>query len=102
MMMRKPEILAPAGDFEKLRFAAAYGADAVYLAGTQYGMRTASENFTADELKEAVQYCHTRGVKVFVTVNIMPRSKEIEQLPEYLQLLNEAVQGDGIVGLRGG
>lgn len=88
--MPKPEILAPAGDFEKLRFAVAYGTDAVYLAGTQYGMRTASENFAVDQLKEAVRYCHARGVKVFVTVNIMPRNGEIERLPQYLQLLNEA------------
>ena len=61
--MKKPEILSPAGDFEKLRFAVEYGADAVYMAGKTYGMRTASGNFDSDELSKAVKYCHERGVK---------------------------------------
>ena len=57
-MRKKPEILSPAGDFEKLRFAVAYGADAVYMAGKSFGMRTASGNFTPDEMAQAVEYCH--------------------------------------------
>jgi len=87
--MGRPEVLAPAGDMEKLRFAVAYGADAVYLAGKAYGMRTASGNFTPEEMNEAVQYCHARGVKVYVTVNTLPRDEEMLQLPQYLSALDE-------------
>lgn len=87
--MKKPEILSPAGDFEKLKYAVAYGADAVYMAGKAYGMRTASGNFDMDELKMAVKYCHDRGAKAFVTVNVMARNDEIERLPEYLEYLDD-------------
>ncbi len=87
--MGRPEVLAPAGDMEKLRFAVAYGADAVYLAGKAFGMRTASGNFTPEEMNEAVQYCHARGVKVYVTVNTLPRDEEMLQLPSYLSALDE-------------
>ena len=87
--MKKPEILSPAGDMEKLRFAVAYGADAVYLAGKAYGMRAASDNFTLDELAEAVGYCRERDVKVYVAVNTLPRDDEMEKLPEYLSALND-------------
>lgn len=87
--MGRPEVLAPAGDFEKLRFAVAYGADAVYLAGKAYGMRTASGNFTLEEMAEAVTYCHARGVKVYVTVNTLPRDDEMALLPSYLTQLDE-------------
>ena len=87
--MGRPEVLAPAGDMEKLRFAVAYGADAVYLAGKAYGMRTASGNFTPEEMQEAVRYCHERGVKVYVTVNTLPRDEEMLQLPKYLSTLDE-------------
>ncbi|MBQ6117906.1 MAG: U32 family peptidase, partial [Clostridia bacterium] len=87
--MEKPEILAPAGDMEKLRFAVAYGADAVYLAGKAYGMRTASDNFTVDALAEAVAYCHERCVRAYVTVNTLPRDGEMEKLPQYLTALND-------------
>ncbi|MBQ1271542.1 MAG: U32 family peptidase [Clostridia bacterium] len=87
-MIKKPEILAPAGDFEKLRYAVAYGADAVYMAGKAYGMRTASGNFEYDEMKQAVDHCHKHGVKCFVTVNVMPRSHEIDALPAYLEMLD--------------
>ncbi len=87
--MGRPEVLAPAGDFEKLRFAVAYGADAVYLAGKAYGMRTASGNFTEEELARAVGYCHARGVKVYVTVNTLPRDEEMLHLPAYLSALDE-------------
>lgn len=95
-MRKKPEILSPAGDFEKLRFAVAYGADAVYLAGKSFGMRTASGNFTPEEMEQAVRYCHERGVKAYVTVNTMPRDRELSLLPEYLQQL-DAFGVDGII-----
>lgn len=87
--MNKPEILSPAGDFERLRYAVAYGADAVYLAGKQFGMRAASDNFTAEELKNGIAYAHARGVKVYVTVNISPRSNEFPALERYLLQLQE-------------
>lgn len=85
----RPEILSPAGDFEKLKSAVYFGADAVYLAGTHFGMRAASGNFTNEELKEAVEYCHDRGVKLYVTVNIMPRDGEYDALRTYLTYLGE-------------
>ena len=76
-MRKKPELLAPAGDMEKLRMAVLYGADAVYLAGTSFGMRSFAGNFTADELPEAVRFAHDHGVRVHVTVNTMPRNDEV-------------------------
>ncbi len=87
--MIKPEILSPAGDFSRLKFAIQYGADAVYLAGNEFGMRTASKNFDNNELKEAVEYSHARGVKVYVTLNTMPRSNEVERLPAFIEKLSE-------------
>jgi Collagenase and related proteases len=89
-MINKPEILSPAGNFEKMRFAIHYGADAVYLAGKTFGMRTASDNFDDNELVSAIAYAHERGVKVYVTVNIMPRPDEEKLLPAYLSFLNES------------
>ena len=84
-----PELLSPAGDFEKLRAAVRYGADAVYLAGEAFGMRAASQNFSNEELRQAVQYTHARGVKLYVTVNVMPRTAEYEALRPYLAFLAE-------------
>ncbi len=90
MDRRKPELLSPAGDMEKLRMAVAYGADAVYLAGTSFGMRSFTGNFTPDELPKAVQLAHAAGVKVHCTVNIMPRNDEAAALPAYLEQLDAA------------
>ena len=87
---KKPELLAPAGDMERLRMAVLYGADAVYLAGESFGMRSFAGNFSAGELPLAVEYAHSRGVRVHVTVNTMPRNGEIAKLPEWLELLNDA------------
>ncbi len=81
--MKRPEILSPAGNFEKMRAAILYGADAVYLSGQIFGMRAAANNFSLDELREAVEYAHARGVKVYLTVNTMPRENEYELLKEY-------------------
>ena len=81
--MKRPEILSPAGNFEKMKAAILYGADAVYLAGTVFGMRAAADNFTIDELREAVEYAHERGVKVYLTVNVMPRENQYPMLEEY-------------------
>lgn len=85
----KPEILSPAGDFEALEAAVRFGADAVFLAGKEFGMRTASKNFDGDGLKAAVQLAHKNGVKLYVTCNTLPRSSEIERLPDFLSLAQE-------------
>ena len=86
----KPELLAPAGDFERLRMAVLYGADAVYLAGTAFGMRSFAGNFAPEELPGAVAFAHSHGVRVHVTVNTMPRNHEVSCLPAYLEQLQEA------------
>ena len=86
-LQKRPELLAPAGNFEKLKAAVLYGADAVYLAGNAFGMRAAADNFTNEELIEAAKYAHERGVKVYVTVNTMPRTQEYAALEEYLKFL---------------
>ncbi|MBE6615885.1 MAG: U32 family peptidase [Ruminococcaceae bacterium] len=83
----KAELLSPAGNAEKLEAAVRYGADAVYLAGKQFGMRAASDNFTAEELGWAVQYCHQRGVKLYVTVNVMPHTEEYGALDNHIRYL---------------
>ena len=88
--MRKLELLSPAGDMERLKMSVLYGADAVYLAGTSFGMRSFAGNFTPEELPIAVKYAHEHGVKCHVTVNTMPRNDEIAQLPEYLSRLDDA------------
>ena len=88
-MEKRVELLAPAGDSECLESALSFGADAVYLAGTQYGMRTASKNFTPCELKKAVEKAHKKGTKVHVTCNTLPRNNEIDQLPEFLRIVQD-------------
>ena len=87
-MRNKPELLAPAGDMERLKMSVLYGADAVYLAGTSFGMRSFAGNFSPEELPEAVRFAHDHGVKVHVTVNTMPRSDELAGLPAHLERLN--------------
>ncbi|MBQ8840625.1 MAG: U32 family peptidase [Clostridia bacterium] len=83
------ELLCPAGNFEKMKAAILYGADAVYLASDMFGMRAAADNFTLDELEEAVKYAHSHGVKLYVTVNTMPHSQEYERLKKYLKRYDE-------------
>ena len=87
-MRNKPELLAPAGDMERLKMSVLYGADAVYLAGTSFGMRSFAGNFSPEELPEAVRFAHDHGVKVHVTVNTLPRSDELAGLPAHLERLN--------------
>ena len=91
-----PELLVPAGDLERLRLAVLYGADAVYLAGTTFGMRAFAGNFTETEMKEAVRFAHAHGVRVHVTVNTMPRNDEVARLPDYLATL-EAYGVDALI-----
>ncbi len=88
-MHHKIELLAPAGDMERLRMSLAYGADAVYLAGNDFGMRAFAGNFTPEEMGQAVALCHSRGVAIHVTCNTMPRNDEIARLPEWLEYLQE-------------
>ena len=88
--MRKLELLSPAGDMERLKMSVLYGADAVYLAGTSFGMRSFAGNFTPEELPQAVKFAHDHGVKCHVTVNTMPRNDEVSHLPAYLEQLNDA------------
>ena len=87
---KKPELLAPAGDMEKLRMAVLYGADAVYLAGTSFGLRAFAGNFAPEELREAVRFAHAHGVRVHAAVNTMPRGEELKALPEHLETLDGA------------
>ena len=87
---RKPELLAPAGDMERLRMAVLYGADAVYLAGESFGMRSFAGNFSREELPQAVRFAHEHGVRVHVTINTMPRNREADSLPAWLEVLDGA------------
>lgn len=94
--MRKPELLAPAGDLERLKVALNYGADAVYFGGTMFGLRANAINFSTDDIIEGTNYAHKLNKKVYVTVNIVLHNKEIEGLLEYLKKLEE-IGVDGII-----
>lgn len=85
--MKKVELLAPAGDLDKLKTAIDYGADAVYMAGPDYGLRTASKNFTIEDMKEAVEYAHSRGKKIYITMNILAHNDDLEGIEDYIQNL---------------
>ena len=87
--MNRPELLAPAGDLEKLKMAITYGADAVYLGGEEFGLRAAAKNFTIEEIKLGLDFAHSRGKKVYVTLNIIPHNEDLTGLPEYLKKLDE-------------
>ena len=91
-----PELLCPAGDMERLEMALHYGADAVYLAGEQFGMRASAGNFTSDALRRAVLLAHNAGAKVHVTCNTLPRDEELRSLPAFLELL-EDVGADAVI-----
>lgn len=88
-IIKKPELLAPAGDLEKLKWAIMYGADAVYIGGTLFGLRANANNFTLEEIKEAVSFAHERDKKVYVTVNIVLHNKELTNLVDYLKELDK-------------
>ena len=81
------ELLSPAGDLHKLKYAVLYGADAVYTAGTQFGLRAKSGNLTREELKQAVEFCHNKKKNIYITVNIFAHNKDIDELLDYLQFL---------------
>lgn len=94
--MMKPELLAPAGNMEKMKMALLYGADAVYLGGKAFGLRAFGGNFSQEELEEAVRFAHNLGRKVYVTVNIFPHNSDIARLPEYLSFLDD-IRADAIL-----
>lgn len=83
--MKKPELLAPAGSLEKLKTAFIYGADAVYIGGEEFSLRVAAENFTIGEMAEGVKYAHERGKKVYLTANIIPHNKDIDEYAEFIK-----------------
>ena len=94
--MKLPELLVPAGNLEKLKMAVHYGADAVYLSGKKYGLRSYAGNFTLSEMEEGIKFAHKRQVKVYVTVNIVARNDDFVTLPDYLNFLSE-LKVDGLI-----
>lgn len=84
-MVKRPEILSPAGSLSKLKYAISYGADAVYVGGEAFSLREAAENFSMDELKEGIEYAHARGKKVYITANIIPHNSDIEDFKVYIK-----------------
>ncbi|WP_288189871.1 U32 family peptidase [uncultured Veillonella sp.] len=95
-MSRPIELLSPAGNMDKLKMAIRYGADAVYCAGQAFGLRAGSANFNNEELKEAVEFVHAHGKKIYVTCNIIPHNEDLVGLEEYLQYL-ESIHVDAII-----
>ena len=96
--MKKPELLAPAGNFEKLRYALHYGADAVYCAGKKFGLRAKADNFDLAALAEAVAYVHERNKKIYVTLNMIPHNADLEGLPEYVSELENLGRSGALQG----
>lgn len=94
--MKKLEVLSPAGDLTRLKAAVDYGADAVYLAGEEFGMRTAATNFGEQDLKKGIEYAHKNGARVFVACNTLPHNDEIPRLPAFLEML-DSLGADGII-----
>ncbi|MGE4271552.1 MAG: peptidase U32 family protein [Desulfitobacterium sp.] len=96
IQLRKPELLAPAGDYEKLKFALAFGADAVYMGGPDFGLRAYAGNFSMEQMAEAIRYTHQANRKLYVTVNIFAHEQDFEGMAEYLRQL-EALEADGAI-----
>ncbi|WP_338470339.1 U32 family peptidase [Niallia sp. XMNu-256] len=90
VIVKKPELLAPAGNLEKLKIAVHYGADAVFIGGQEYGLRSNADNFTFKEMKEGVEFASKYGAKVYVTTNIFAHNENIDGLEEYMLGLKEA------------
>jgi putative protease len=85
--MKKIELLAPAGDLDKLKYAIIYGADAVYIGGEIFGLRASSRNFSEDQMKEGLEFAHARGKKVFLTLNIIPHNEDLQELESYIDMI---------------
>ncbi|MED3562530.1 peptidase U32 family protein, partial [Bacillus xiapuensis] len=95
VIVKKPELLAPAGNLEKLKIAVHYGADAVFIGGQEYGLRSNADNFTFEEMKEGVEFAKKYGAKIYVTTNIYAHNENIDGIEEYLMGLKEA----GVAGI---
>ncbi|MDK2918483.1 MAG: family peptidase [Candidatus Petromonas sp.] len=87
--MNKIELLAPAGDLEKLQFAIIYGADAVYIGGQVFGLRASAKNFSFEDMEKGVKFAHDRGKRVYVTLNIIPHNDDLQELYDYLKKLKD-------------
>ncbi len=96
MSAKSPELLAPAGNLERLKIAFAYGADAVYIGGKNFGLRAYASNFSDEEIKEAIAYAHSLGKKVYVTMNIFARNEDFEGMEEYIKWL-DSVDADAVI-----
>ncbi len=87
--MQKVELLAPAGNLYKLKIALKYGADAVYIGGEAFSLRTAADNFTPEEMKEGIEYAHQMGKKVYITANIIPHNRDLDKMEKYFKEIYE-------------
>jgi U32 family peptidase len=87
--MKKVELLAPAGNLEKLKMALLYGADAVYIGGEEYSLRASSDNFSTADMKLGIEFAHSRGKKVYLTMNIIPHNEDLREMPEYVKQVTE-------------
>ena len=96
MIDKKTELLAPAGDLEKLKIAVLYGADAVYIGGEEYSLRAKAKNFTEEQMKEGIEFAHSHGAKVYVTANIYAHNSDFEGMAEYFKKI-EALGADAIL-----
>jgi putative protease len=96
MKSRLPEVLAPAGSLDKLKVAISYGANAVYVGGQKFGLRTAAENFTLDELSVGVEFAHARGAQVYVVLNSFLHDKDLGELPEFVEFI-ESIKVDAVI-----
>ena len=96
MKKRHPELLIPASSLEVLKTAVVYGADAVYIGGEMYGLRAKAKNFSMDDMREGIKFAHARGVKVYITVNILAHNRDLEGVREYLEEI-QALQPDGLI-----
>ncbi|MDF2570554.1 MAG: Peptidase family, partial [Sporomusa sp.] len=94
--MKKPELLAPAGNLEKLKMALIYGADAVYMSGKAFGLRAFSDNFDQIELEKGIDFAHRLGKKTYITINIFPHNEDLTELPDYIKSI-AAMKADGII-----
>ncbi len=96
MIEKKVELLAPAGDLEKLKIAIEYGADAVYFGGESFGLRAGSKNFSLEDIREGIKYAHDRQKKAYMTLNIYAHNEDIDELPEYLNSIKD-IEIDGLI-----
>lgn len=94
--MKKPELLAPAGSLNKLKYAVMYGADAVYIGGEVFSLRVAAKNFTQDEIKEGIEFAHKYGKKVYITANIIPHNDDLKEFPQFVKEVAD-MGADGII-----